>query len=196
MFLNIYYWEKLTFSKPVGKVHFSERNLKKCTSFEEQKSTRYIWKNLYLPLSFVYKTVTQISFKLFCSGDKKILSEFLRKWGWFQGYNECFPKYLGEKFQKTETRSCRGKSTDNNNINIFLSLENPCTFLLAKEKTWKRIVNSNSELSQNRTEKQIMPFKRTVNWLFSDIWCYLVMGCFDWKIGFYQQTVVKGLFYP
>ena len=116
MFLNIYYWEKLTFSKPVGKVHFSERNLKKCTSFEEQKSTRYIWKNLYLPLSFVYKTVTQISFKLFCSGDKKILSEFLRKWGWFQGYNECFPKYLGEKFQKTETRSCRGKSTDNNNI--------------------------------------------------------------------------------
>ena len=32
-----------------------------------------------LQLSFVYKTVSQISFKLFCSGDKRLLSEFLRK---------------------------------------------------------------------------------------------------------------------
>ena len=44
---------------------------------------------------FVYKTVSQISFKLFCSGDKRLLSKFLRKWGWFQGHNERFLKYLG-----------------------------------------------------------------------------------------------------
>ena len=56
---------------------------------------------------------------------------------------------------------------------IFLSLKNACTFLLAKEKTWKSIFNTNSELSQNRTEKQIMSFKTTVNWLFNDIWFYL-----------------------
>ena len=43
-----------------------------------------------------------------------------------------------------------------------MPLENPCTFLLAKEKAWKHIFNTNSELSQNRTEKQIMPFKTTV----------------------------------
>ena len=48
-------------------------------------------------------------------------------------------------------------------------MENPCTLLLAKEKTWKRIFNTNSELSPNRAEKQIMPFKTTVNWLFNDI---------------------------
>ena len=84
----------------------------------------------------------------------------------------------------------------NDNINIFKSLENPCTFLLAKEKTWKRIFNTNRELSQNCTEKQITPFKTTVNWLINDIWCYLVMGCFDWKISVFQQTVVKGLLYP
>ena len=48
-------------------------------------------------------------------------------------------------------------------------MENPCTFLLAKEKTWKRIFNTNSELSQNRTEKQIMLFKTTVNCLFYDV---------------------------
>ena len=41
---NIYYWEKLTFSK----FRFSRReNLKKFTSFEEQKGTRYIWGKVY-----------------------------------------------------------------------------------------------------------------------------------------------------
>ena len=36
-----------------------------------------------------------------------------------------------------------------------------------------------------------MPFKATVNWLFNDIWCHLVIGCFVWKTGFFQQTVVR-----
>ena len=96
-----------------------------------------------------------ISYKLFFLGDKRFLSEFLRKWGWFHRHNERFPKYLGQnlKFQKTETGFCRWKSTDNSDINIFLSLENLCTFLLAKEKTWQHIFNTNNELSRNRTEK-------------------------------------------
>ena len=80
-------------------------------------------------------------------------------------------------------------------INIFLSLKNPCTFLLAKGNTSKCIFNTNSELSQNRTEKQIITFKTTVNWLFNDKWCHLVIGCFGWKIGVFQQIVVRGLFY-
>ena len=41
-----------------------------------------------------------------------------------------------------------------------------------------------------------MPFKTTLNWLFNDIWCYLVIGSFDSKIGIFQQTVAKGLLYP
>ena len=42
---NIYYWEKLTFSK----LRFSRKeNLKKCTNFEEQKGTRYIRGNVYI----------------------------------------------------------------------------------------------------------------------------------------------------
>ena len=48
-----------------------------------------------LQLSFFHKTVSQISFKWFYSGYKMLLSEFLRKWGWFLGHNERFPKYLG-----------------------------------------------------------------------------------------------------
>ena len=83
------------------------------------------------------------------------------------------------------------KEQDYNNINVFLSLENPSTFLLAKEKAWKHIFNTNSELSQNCAEKQIMPFKPAVTWLFNDICSYLVIGCFDWKITVFQQTFVK-----
>ena len=65
------------------------------------------------------------------------------------------------------------KSTDNNDVDIFLSLENHRTFLLAKEKNWKHIFNINSELLQNRTEKPKQQSKTTINWLFNDIWCYL-----------------------
>ena len=43
---NIYYWIK-PFSKLVGKVNFLERKFEECTSFEEQKGTRYIWGNVY-----------------------------------------------------------------------------------------------------------------------------------------------------
>ena len=100
------------------------------------------------------------------------------------------------RFKNIETCFCRWKSTNNNDMNIFPLLENPCIFLFEKEKIWKRIFKTNSELSQSRTEKQIMLFKATVNCLFNNIWCYLVIACFDCKIGVFQQTVVKGLLYP
>ena len=45
-----------------------------------------------LQLSFVYKMGSQTSFNLFWSGGKRLLSEFLRKWGWFHRYNERFPR--------------------------------------------------------------------------------------------------------
>ena len=83
----------------------------------------------------------------------------------------------------------------NNGINIFLSLENPCTFFLAKENTWKHLFNTNIELLQNLTKKLVMLFKTTLNGLFNDI-CYLVIGSFDGKIGIFQQAVVRGLLYP
>ena len=39
---------------------------------------------------------------------------------------------------------------------------------------------------QNRTVKQIILFKIAINCLFNDIWFYLIIGCFDWKIGVFQ----------
>ena len=109
----------------------------------------------------------------------------------FHGHNEGFPKCSSYKIKLKKIRFCTWKSTGNHDFNISLSLENPCNFLLAKEKTWKRIFNTNTELSQNCTEKQIMPSKTTTNWLFNDLWCYLFISCYDWKIGVFQQTVVR-----
>ena len=109
-------------------------------------------------------------FNLFCSEDKKLLSEFLRKWGWFRRHNERFPKYfcLKIKISKTETRICRWKSTDDNH-NIL------CHW---KRKDLKTHFYTNSELSENRTEKKIIPSKSTINWLFNNIWCYLFITGF------------------
>ena len=74
--------------------NFSQiENLKKCTSFEELKGTWCIRWNFF-QLSFVHKTLPQISFNMFSSEDKTLLSEFLKKWVWIQGHNEQFPKYL------------------------------------------------------------------------------------------------------
>ena len=152
----------------------------------EVYSGKQLFQHYYFQLSLACKTVSKISLKLFCSGDERLLPEFLRKWVWFQRHSERFPIYPG---YRTEERFCRWKSTDNN-INIIHSLENPCTFFLKKEKTWKRIFNTNSEFSQNHTEKQIMPSKTKINWLFNFIWC-LFTACFDWKVGFFQQAIVR-----
>ena len=162
---NSYYWEKLTFWKLVGKVNLKE-NLKKCTSFDEQKGTRYIWRKIIV-FSCHLSTRACLRFLLIC---------FAREIKGFQSS-------LGNKVDfwdiiNISLKNIGGfngwKSTDSNDVNIFLSLENPVllnflknlNFLLAKGKTWKRICNINSELLQNRTEKQIMPSKTTIKWLY------------------------------
>ena len=177
--------------------------MKKCTSFEEKKVTRYIRENVYFDItifSCLSSTKPCLRFILICFAReiKGFYQSSLRNKVDFREIMNVSPNILAKKLksQKTKTRFCRWKSTDINDINIFLSLENPCTFLLAKEKTLKRIFNTNIELSQNRSEKQTMPFKTAVNWLFNDIWCCLVIVCFNWEIGVFQKTVVKGLLYP
>ena len=63
-------------------------------------------------------------------------------------------------------------------------------FCLPKKRL-ENAFSTNSELSQNRTEKQIMPSKTTINWLLNDMWCYLFLACFDWKVGVFQQAIVR-----
>ena len=93
---NIYYWEKLTFSSFdfLGKKIWRNALALKSKKVEDTFGETFFWK-YRLQLPFLCKILSQISFNLFCLGDKRLLSEFLRKWGWFQGHNERFPKYLG-----------------------------------------------------------------------------------------------------
>ena len=54
--------EKLTFSKLVEKYISRKENSKKCTSFEEQKGTKYIWEAFILLLSSaVFRLQNRIS---------------------------------------------------------------------------------------------------------------------------------------
>ena len=63
---NVYYWEKLTFSK----LRFSRKeNLKKCINFEDQKGTRYIQGNVYICImvfSYLSSTKPCLRFLLNC----------------------------------------------------------------------------------------------------------------------------------
>ena len=71
------------------------------------------------------------------------------------------------------------------------------TMTLISSCQWKTLVifclrkkRPENALLQNRTEKQIMTPKTKINWLFTDIRCYLFIVCFDWKVGVYKQTVL------
>ena len=79
----------------------------------------------------------QISSNLLCLGDKTPF----RVQSSLEIMNISPNIFAKTKFQKTETQFFRHKSNDYNNINIFLSLENPCNFLLAIQNTWKHIFN-------------------------------------------------------
>ena len=177
-----------------SKLWFSpEENLKKCTSFEVQKGTRNIQENVYFGI-IIFSRFSSIKPCLrsllicFAREMKRFYQNSFKNEVDFTNIMDVSPNILAKnkKFKKL-----RHGFVDDNNINIFLSRENPCTFLLAKEKTWKRVFITNNELSQNRTEKQIMPFKTTVNLLFNDIWNCLVIGSFDWKFVVFQKTFVR-----
>ena len=117
--------------------------MKKCTSFEEQKGTRYIWENVYFGIiifSCLSSTKACLRFLLNC-----FIREIKGFYQTFLGNEVDFRDIMNIssnkiKISKNWYTSCRWKSTDNNDINILLSLENPWTFLLAKEKTWKCII--------------------------------------------------------
>ena len=165
----------------------------KCTSFEEQKCTSYIWGNVYFGIN-VFS----------CLSSTKACLRFLLI---------CFPREINGFYQSSLGNEADFRDTMNVSLNIlakklrhgfvdertlitttliyFCLSKTLVPFLRAKEKTWKRIFNTNSELSQNHTEKQIMPSKTTINWLSNDIWCYLFTACFDWKISVFQQTSVR-----
>ena len=84
-----------------------ERRFEEMHQIWRAKKHKVYWgKRLFchypLQLSFMYTIVSEISFNLFWSGDKRLLSESLRRWGWFHRHNERFPNTLAKnlKFKK------------------------------------------------------------------------------------------------
>ena len=111
--------------------------MKKCINFEEHKGTWYIWGNVYFGI---------IIFS--CLSSTKLCLRFLLI---------CFAQEIRGFYQ----------SSLENEVD-FTNIMNVSPYILAKNRSFKKlrhVFNTNSKLSQNRTEKQIMPFKATVNWL-------------------------------
>ena len=72
------YWHSQSFDFLRKKIWRNALALKSKKIYKVYSGKRLDW-YCHLQMSFVYKTVSQISLKLFCSGDKRPLSEFLRK---------------------------------------------------------------------------------------------------------------------
>ena len=170
-----------------------------CTSVEEQKRARYIRENVYLDIiifSCISSTKACLRFLLnrFVREIKGFYQSSLGNGIDFKDIMSVSPNILAKNWN---LKTLRHSFVDERTL-IRMTLISFCHWktLAPFWKTWKRIFNTNIELSQNRTKKQIIPFKTTVHWIFNDTWCYLVIGCFDWKIGLFQQTVVRGLMSP
>ena len=124
--------------------NWRSQNWFKCNSFEKPKGTRYTGGNLYFGIiifSCLSSAKQSLRFLLICFvlEIKGFYQSFLGNEVDFTDIMNVYLNVLAKKkkIQKTETLTFRWKSKDYNNINVFLSLEIPCTFLLAKEKTWK-----------------------------------------------------------
>ena len=81
--------------------------------------------------------------------------------------------------------------TDFVNLGIF---KDPKTWI-----SWKRNITflSNKNILSLCLRQYILKvYCFLVEVTFNDIWCYLVIGCFDWKIGIFQQIAARGLLYP
>ena len=79
------------------------------------------WRPTNVSWVAVFLLQSRVFFDLFHSRDKRLLSDFMRKWGWFYGHGGSFPINLGSrvKFQKIGMQFCWWKS---NNYSDIISL--------------------------------------------------------------------------
>ena len=171
--------------------------MKKCTSFDEQRGTSHIRENFYFGIivfSCLSSTNPCLRFLLIC---------FARE---IKGF---YQSLLGNEVDFTDIMSVSPNilATNWNFKNLrhgFLDERAMITTTLTSSCHWKTLVpfclwkkrpeNAFLTLIVNYRkilQKNKLCYLTTVNCLFNDIWCYLVIGCFDWKIGVFQQTVAR-----
>ena len=99
----------------------------------------------------------------------------------FMDITSVFPNILAKNQNFKKLRHCfvdeRAQKTAT--LTSFWHWKILVPFCLRKKKPEKAFLILTLNYRKNCTEKKIMPFKTTVTWLFNDIWCYLVIGCFD-----------------
>ena len=163
---SIYYSEKLTFSKFL----FSRKeNLKKCTSFKELKGTSHIRGNVYFDitvLGFLSSTKACLRFYLICFAreiegfyQSSIADEF--DFRDIMDVSSNIAKKLN--FKKLRHGFVDEAAMITTTLISSSYWKTLLSFSLRKKRPETHIFNTNSELSQNCTEKQIMPFKTTLN---------------------------------
>ena len=121
--------------KTCGKSKFLGKKIWRNAIALKSKKVQGVFEEKFVP--FVYKILSQIFFNLFYWGDKRIYQSFLGNEVDFREIMNVSPNILAKywNFKKLRNGFVDERVTDNKDINIFLSLENPSTFSLAKEKT-------------------------------------------------------------
>ena len=133
--------------------------------------------------------MSQISFNLFCSGDKRLYQSFLGNEVDFRDImnvslipwlkieiSENWDSFVDERalIATVLISSCHRKSL----VPFSLRKKRPVNVFLTLVVNYRKIVQKN------------MPSKTAINRIFNDI-CYLFIACFDRKIGVFQQAIVR-----
>ena len=129
---NIYYWKKPTFSK----LRFSRKeNLKKCTSFEEQKGIRYIPRNAYIGIIVFSKL----------SSTKPCLRFLLN----------CFVREIKGFYQRSFRNEVDFRDTMIVFLNISKTQRRPENTLLTLTVIYRKIVQKNKLCHSNNSKLAI-----------------------------------------
>ena len=157
---------------------YRKENLKKCTSFEDQKGTRHIRGNMYfgincLQLSFITKQCPRFLLIYFAREIQGFYQSFLENQVDFRDIMNVSPNILAKYYNFEKLR--HSFADERVLIRMTLIVISSCHlktlvhFCLQKKGAENAYLTLNSKLSQNRREKQTIPSKTTINWLFNDI---------------------------
>ena len=171
-------------------------------SFEEQRDTRYIWGNIYFGTIFfscLSSTKPCLRFILICFAReiKGFYQSSLRNKVDFREIMNVSPNILAKNwnFRKLRRRFVDERAMIATTLTSSCHCKTLLPFCLRNKRPEKEFLTLTVSYCKI-VQKNKLSFKTAVNWLFNDIWRFLVIACFEWKIGVFQQIVVRGLLYP
>ena len=187
----------MAFLKRIGKATFSEKNWKNALALKSKKVQVMFGKRLFwhycFQLSFVYKSVPQIFFNLFCSGNQRLSLHFLGNevdFRYIINVSQISWRKTSKNFKKLRHGFVDERAPITTTLIPFCHWKTFVSFYLRKKRHENAFLRIILKYRKNRTEKQFIPSKTTINWLFNDIWCCFLIDIwcfwwclFNWKIG-------------